>query len=526
MDWRDLKNDRAKAAYDNFHDLDGQFADNVIIQIKHGPIDFQVREPASPLFGALEKTNQAIELQITQEYLGQQRHLCYLAPMWKEVLDFDMHAKGDDTPVKELVAGETFGRTQGGFVAVSNVGTDTNWLGHHLAQANLYAFGRLAWNPNLSSQEIAEEWTRLTFGDDPRLVGLIVEMLLKSWSIYEKYTGPLGAGTLTDIIHIHYGPGIESSEHNGWGQWHRADEQGIGMDRTVATGTGFIDQYRPPVARMYESLKSCPDELLLFMHHVPYTHELHSGKSVIQHIYDTHYQGAEGAAQLVDTWKSLQGRIDPQRYEEVLELLEYQAGHAQVWRDAVCKWFLQKSGIPDAKDRVGNYPNRFEAEDMDLDGYEVFDVTPWETASGGKAVRSKGEAARSEDRENPRQSRGLRGVSGSQPPAQPGVPPNGSAESSASFVYRGPDGLYDLHVRYFDEEDGNSRFSLWVGEQQIDHWQADDTLPTTLPDGHSATRHTIKGVALREEDTIRIQAVADGEEPAAIDFVEIVPHKM
>lgn len=492
MDWRDLKNDRAKAAYDNFHDLDGQFADNVVIQIKHGPIDFQVREPASPLFGALEETNQAIELQITQEYVGQQRHLCYLAPMWKEVLDFDMHAKGDGTLVKQLVAGRTFDRPLGGFVAVSNVGRDTNWLGHHLAQANLYAFGRLAWNPDLSSQEIADEWTRLTFGDDPRLVGLVVGMLLKSWSIYEKYTGPLGAGTLTDIIHIHYGPGVESSEYNGWGQWHRADEQGIGMDRTVATGTGFIDQYRPPVARIYESLRSCPDELLLFMHHVPYTHELHSGKTVIQHIYDTHYQGAEDAARLVETWKSLQDRMDPQRFEEVLHRLEYQAGHAQVWRDAVCKWFLQKSGIPDAKDRVGNYPNRFEAEDMELDGYEVFDVEPWETASGGKAVRAVliGETA------------------------------------SVSFEYRGPAGLYDLYVRYFDESDGTSQFSLWIGDQRVDQWQADDALPTTLPDGHSSTRRTITGVVLRRGDTIRIQATADVEEFAAIDYVEIVPHKM
>ena len=152
MDWRNLKNDRATAAYDNFHKLDGLFEDNVVIQIKHGPIDFQVREPASPLFGGLEKTNQAIELQITQEYLGQQRHVCYTVPMWKEVLDFDMQAKGTGTPVKKLVAGKTFARPMGGFVGVSNVGRDANWLGHHLAMANLYGFGRLAWNPDLSSQ--------------------------------------------------------------------------------------------------------------------------------------------------------------------------------------------------------------------------------------------------------------------------------------------------------------------------------------------------------------------------------------
>ena len=170
MDWRNLKNDRARAAYDNFKDLDGKFDDNVVIQIKHGPIDFQVREPASPLFGALEKTNQAIELQITQEYMGQARFLVYLVPMWKEALDFDMQARGAGTPVKALVAGKVFGRPTGGFVGVSNVGLDANWLGNHLSQANLYGFGRLAWNPNLTSEQITREWTRLTFGDDPKVV--------------------------------------------------------------------------------------------------------------------------------------------------------------------------------------------------------------------------------------------------------------------------------------------------------------------------------------------------------------------
>ena len=150
---------------------------------------------------------------------------------------------------------------------------------------------------------------------DPKVVGTIVDMLLKSWSIYESYTGPLGVGTLTDIIHIHYGPGIESSENNGWGQWHRADDKGIGMDRTVATGTGFIGQYPPPVARVYESLDSCPDELLLFMHHVPYDHKLKSGKTLIQHIYDSHYDGAREAERLVRNWQTLKGRIDQTRYQ-------------------------------------------------------------------------------------------------------------------------------------------------------------------------------------------------------------------
>ncbi len=243
MDWRDLKNDRARAAYDNFAQLDGQFDDNVLVQVKYGPIDFQVREPVSPLFGALKRTNETIEVQVTQEYTGQQRHLCFLVPMWKQMFDFDMRVGNRHTPVKDIVSGKSFGRPTGGFVGVTNVGTDPNWLGYDLAMANLYGFGRLAWNPDLGSEDVVDEWTRLTFGLNDRVVATINDMQLRSWRVYEDYTGPLGVGGLTDIIRgpngavgSHYGPGIESSERNGWGQWHRADENGIGMDRTVATG--------------------------------------------------------------------------------------------------------------------------------------------------------------------------------------------------------------------------------------------------------------------------------------------------
>ena len=352
LDWRDMKADRAKAAYDYFHPLDGKFDDNVVLQIKYGPIDFQVREPASPLFGAMQHTNEAIELQVTQEYTGQQRHLCFLVPMWKQILDFDMHVNGT-TPVKEIVEGKTWDRPLGGFNAVVNVGLDENWLAHPLAMANLYAYGRLAWNPRLSSEDISAEWTRLTFGNNPQVIATISGMLLSSWHIYESYTGPLGVGTLTNILGSHYEPDPDSAEHNGWGQWIRADSQGVGMDRTIATGTGYIGQYSPEVQKEYETLAACPDELLLFMHHVPYTYVLHSGKTVIQHIYDSHYDGAKEAAGLIMQWESLHGKIDDQRYSEVLNKLKYQAGEAIVWRDTVVNWFFKKSGIPDAKGRVG-----------------------------------------------------------------------------------------------------------------------------------------------------------------------------
>jgi len=487
LDWRDPKADRAKAAFDYFHPLDGKFLDNVVVQVKHGPIDFQVREPVSPLLGAMAHTNQAIEVQVTQEYTGQQRQLVYLVPMWKEVLDFDVHVDGV-TPVKRVVSGQVWKRPLGGYAAVVNVGLDRFWLGHPLAMANLYGYGRLAWNPDLSADEIAKEWTRLTFGNDPQVLDTVSRMLLPSWRIYENYTGPLGLQTLTDITGPHYGPGIESSENNGWGQWHRADRKGVGMDRTVATGTGFIGQYSPEVGRKYESVKECPDDLVLFLHHVPYTFVLHSGKTVIQYLYDSHYAGAEQAATLVEEWKRLQGVIDDARYAEVLRRQEYQAGHAIVWRDAVVNWFHRESGIPDAQGRVGFHPNRMEAEGMQLSGYTPADVTPWETASGGKAIACAG-----------------------------------PSPCSASFEWDRPSGTYDLVVEYFDLNNGVSSFDLFVEDRRIDSWAADDHLPSDKMNGHTSTRRTIAGVRLRRGEVLKIVGHPQGGEPAPLDYVEIVP---
>ena len=228
--------------------------------------------------------------------------------------------------------------------------------------ANLYGFGRLAWNPNLSARNNRRRVDAAYVWQRSGGVKTVTSMLLESWHVYESYTGPLGAQTLTDILGSHYGPGIESSERNGWGQWHRADHDGIGMDRTVATGTGFVGQYPPAVRDLYESTQTTPDDLLLFFHHVPYTYVLHSGKTVIQHIYDSHYEGAEQAADFVRQWKSLEHLVPDDAYTDVLARLEYQAGHAIVWRDAICNWFFRTSGIPDAKGRVGNHPDRIEAE--------------------------------------------------------------------------------------------------------------------------------------------------------------------
>ncbi|WP_379161510.1 alpha-glucuronidase family glycosyl hydrolase [Paenibacillus sp. sgz5001063] len=351
QDWRDRKTDRARAAYDHFKPLDGKFKDNVILQIKNGPMDFQVREPVSPLFGALERTNQVIEFQIAQEYTGQQRHVCYLVPQWKEVLEFNTCAQGEKSPVKHIVDGSLWGNRYSGIAAVSNVGNNRNWTGHLLAQANLFGFGRLTWNPELTAEEIANEWISLTFGTDPAVSSVVSRILLDSWEIYESYTAPLGVGWMINPEH-HYGPNVDGYEYSQWGTYHYADHQGIGVDRTVETGTGYSAQYIGINRERYDSLEQCPDELLLFFHHVPYTHVLHSGKTVIQHIYDTHFEGAERAAELLASWTGLKGNLRADLYTQVEQRLQEQANHAKEWRDQINTYFYRKSGIADNGKRI------------------------------------------------------------------------------------------------------------------------------------------------------------------------------
>jgi alpha-glucuronidase len=488
LDWHDPKADRARAAYDIFHPLDGQFADNVVVQIKNGPIDFQVREPVSPLFAGLRRTNDAVELQVTQEYTGQQRHLVFLPAMWKSYLDFDLRAENRATPLKQIVNGMTFHRPLGGYVGVANVGLDTNWLAHPLAMANLYGFGRLAWDPDTPAQAIAGDWTRLTFGNDEKVASTVTNMLMSSWHLYEEYTGPLGLQTLTNILGPHYGPAPQSQEENGWGQWIRAERDGVGMDRTVSAGTGFIGQYPPEAAQMYASLATCPDDLLLFMHHVPYTYRLPTGKTVIQTIYDDHYAGAAGAADLVTQWKTLDGLIDEERYAKTLALLEYQAGHAVVWRDAIDRWFEKTSGIPDAQGRIDHDPHRVTASQMRLDGYTPVDVTPWETASGGKAWVCQNRA-----------------------------------ECTAATTFHGTAGWYDVAVRYFDYLHGESTFRLLLNQQPIAAWTADNAVPGDAPNGDTSSRYTLQGVPLRPGDVLTVDGHPDDGEPAPIDYVEITP---
>lgn len=343
QDWRDRKTDRARAAHDHFTPLDGQFDDNVIVQVKHGPLDFQVREAVSPLFGAMPKTRLALELQVTQEYTGQQKHVCYLGPWWSEILGFPID--GPDSTVHGVV--------RGGIVAVSNVGTNSFWTGHPLAQANLYAYGRLAWDPTLDATAVLREWAELTFAGAPDAARAAVEIAERSWQTYEKYTAPLGVCFMVEPGH-HYGPSVDGYEYSKWGTYHFADRDGLGVDRTRATGTGFTGQYQAPWRDTYESIETCPDDLLLFFHHVGYDHVLHNGTTVIQHIYDTHFEGVDDVERMRAQWADAAPAFanDQVFHGRVTELLDEQVRSATDWRDQINTYFLRKSGVADAHGRT------------------------------------------------------------------------------------------------------------------------------------------------------------------------------
>lgn len=490
-------NDRANAAVQFFQPLDGQFDDNVVIQIKYGPIDFQVREPASPLFANLPNTNTAIELEVTQEYLGQQCHLVYLPPLWKTVLDFDLRVNNQSSLVRDIASGKTFNRPLGGSAAVVNVGTNTTWLGSHLAMSNLYAYGRLAWNTADDPETMLQDWIRLTFGLDPTVLDTITQMSMASWPTYENYSGNLGIQTLTDILYLHYGPNPQSQENNGYGQWTRADHLTIGMDRTVSNGTGFSGQYPPQIYEMYENIDTTPDNLLLWFHHVNYTQLLKSGETVIQHFYNAHYAGAETAQTFVSMWESLDGKIDAERYNDVLYRQVYQAGHSIVWRDAITNWLNNISGIPDEANRVGNHPYRVEAESMTLSGYKVYQVNPFETASPYHAANAI-------------------------------VTASNTTVGTATAQLQYPSGNYDVAVNYYDLDGGKSQYQIYLNNNLFGKWtgNAEDFLghdPSIYLDGASAIRITFPNITIAKGDTLKIVGTPDGIEPAPIDYVSILP---
>lgn len=329
QDWRDTVTDRPKAAFDTYQPLDGQFDENVILQIKNGPWDFQVREPVSPLFFSMNYTSLGLELQLTQEYTGQQIDLYAMPPMWHELFQ--------DLPADRIQA----------IAAVSNLGRDDSYFGHPLAAVNFFGFGLLAWNPQVTSEEIFHQWIRLTYQFSDQNVDQLTSLLNCSRRIYERYTSPLGLNWMV-TPHTHYGPNPSGYEYDVWGTYHRADRNAVGVDRT-ADGTGFILQLPPFLQDRYKHPHSCPDLLLLFFHRVPYTFIMHDGRSLIQRIYDDHFEGAEQAKALADQLKCLPF---PSKDREIIcERADLQVKNAENWRDTINTFFHRLSGIPDIKNR-------------------------------------------------------------------------------------------------------------------------------------------------------------------------------
>ena len=336
----EVDRDRVKRAYAEFKPLDGTFRPNVFVQVKNGPLDFQPREPFHPLFGAMPRTPLAAELQITQEYLGHSNHLVYLAPMWKEFFDADTYVRGPGSTVSKLIAGSLEGKKDTAIAGVANTGTDANWTGHDFGQANWYAFGRLAWNPELGAAAIADEWIRMTWGDAPDVVAAIRSIMLDSRETFVRYTMPIGLHHL--IGGDHYAPMPENPDKRraDWSAiyYHGANRTAVGFDRT-RRGSGAVDQYAAPLRDWWNDPATTPDELLLWFHRLPWDHRMKSGRRLWEEIVFAYGRGAEEAKGLELRWIALRGKIDDERYHAVLARLRRQSEDAAAWRDKCVRYF-------------------------------------------------------------------------------------------------------------------------------------------------------------------------------------------
>jgi alpha-glucuronidase len=340
--------DRARQAYEELTPLDGAFRPNVIVQAKNGPIDFQPREPFHPLFGAMPKTPVALELMLTQEYLGFATHLVYLGPLFEECLRSDTFAEGPGSTVARVIDGSLKKHEDSAIAGVANIGTDRNWCGHPFAQANWYAFGRFAWDHELGSAAVAEEWLRTTFSNEPHFVEGAQDIMLASREAAVEYMTPLGLHHLMARDH-HYGPGpwVEGGQRPDWTSvyFHRADGAGIGFDRS-AKGSNAVEQYRSPLRERFGTLTLCPEELLLWFHHVPWDHKLKSGRTLWDALCGSYYEGVESVARMREEWDALRGLIDESRFVHVQALLAIQEKEARWWRNACVLYFQTFSKRP------------------------------------------------------------------------------------------------------------------------------------------------------------------------------------
>ncbi len=340
--------DRFKQAYEEFQPLDGKFDPKVLVQVKNGPIDFQAREPFHPLFGAMPKTPLLLEVQLTQEYLGFATHLVYLGPLIKECLEADTYAKGPGSTVAKVVDGSLDQHALSGIAGVANIGSERNWTGNPMGQANWYAFGRLAWDHTLSPDAIAQEWTKMTLTTEPAAVHTITSLLDQSRSIYVRYTTPMGLHHIMGEG-IHYGPQpwLEKSGRPDWTAvyYHKADSVGLGFDRT-ATGSNALALYKPEVQKEWGNAQNCPLDFLLWFHHVPWKQQLSTGRTLWNELATRYYTGADSVLWMQKQWAQVQPQLDPALYADVAARLQTQRKEALWWRDACVLYFQTWSRQP------------------------------------------------------------------------------------------------------------------------------------------------------------------------------------
>jgi alpha-glucuronidase len=350
-----VPDDRAKQAYNEFTPFDGKLAKNALIQVKNGPVDFQPREPFHPLFGSMLNTPLMMEFQITQEYLGFATHLVYLGTLYEECLQSDTYCKGKGSAVSKVIQGLYGNSGLSGMAGVANIGTDINWCGHPFAQANWFAFGRLAWNPDLKAEDIADDWIRMTFTNDNAFVEQVKHMMMASREITVNYMTPLGLHHMMDRGH-HYGPGpwIDKAGRMDWTSvyYHKADSNGIGFDRTKS-GSNALEQYFSPIPEIYGNPETCPDKYLLWFHHLSWDYITKSGRTLWEELCYRYYSGVDSVRQMRKTWEGMEGKIDEQRFRQVQMLLAIQEKEAVIWRDACLLYFqrFSKRAIPDAYEK-------------------------------------------------------------------------------------------------------------------------------------------------------------------------------
>lgn len=359
----EVPDDRHKQAYNEFVPLDGKFRNNVMVQVKNGAIDFQPREPFHPLFGAMPKTPLMMEFQVTQEYLGQATNLVYLAPLFKECLESDTYSNGKGSTVARVVDGSVHSYSITGIAGVANIGNDINWCGHPFAQANWYALGRLAWDHSLGSEQIAEEWLRMTFTNDATFVTATKKMMMDSREITANYMTPVGLHHIMGAGH-HYGPGpwVSRMQRADWTStyYHKADSAGIGFNRT-ATGSNAIGQYFEAARKQWENPSTTDERYLLWFHHLPWSYKMRNGNSLWAEICRQYYNGVDSIRWMQKTWNGLKTKVDAQRFEQVKMLLQIQQDEAVWWRNSCVLYFQTFSKQP--------IPANYEKPDKSLEYY-------------------------------------------------------------------------------------------------------------------------------------------------------------